>query len=207
MAENLDIQSVLLDNRFNSNRAKLAQLASSDEVSDLVKDISTQDIPTQLRAFLLYNSKSELIRMVKKSDKLAMLEDVYMRRALEEAEDVDMKSLGEMLKNVTASLDHSMDIVSNIVEDNKLNVTINQKSATIVNNNGGAVSVGNTVSVVGDKASREKLRNLTTKLFSALGVDPSTLVNAAPGAVNEADVVNAELVEVDKEDSNETGTV
>ena len=147
----------LLDNRLEAERMKAAQLVVSDNINDLVKDISTKDIPMQLRAFLLENARIELVQLAKMTNSLHDLEDIFFARALDEAESTDMKSLGEMVKIGTAAVERSLDTINSIVNGKGAgnNIYINQSTTKVVNQ-------GTNV-VLADKNSAEKIRTIAAK--------------------------------------------
>ena len=187
-----EIIPALLDNRLEEERMKAAQLVVSDDINDIVKDISTKDIPLQLRAFLLMNARIELVQLAKMTNSLHELENVFFARALEESESTDMKSLGEMVKIGTAAVERSLDTITDIVNGKGAggNVYIDQ-STKVVNQNTGVYLT--------NKQSVEKIRNVSFKMAEMFGVSPTDLVNASPVPDMEAEVVEAKKAEPPKE--------
>ena len=187
----------LLDNRLEAERMKAAQLVVSDNINDLVKDISTKDIPMQLRAFLLENARIELVQLAKMTNSLHDLEDIFFARALDEAESTDMKSLGEMVKIGTAAVERSLDTINSIVNGKGAsnNIYINQSTTKVVNQ-------GTSV-VLADKNSAEKIRTIAAKMAANAGISNADMVNALPVPDMDAEFVEAKKDENPEEQQKE----
>lgn len=181
-----ELNNTLLTNRSAIDKNTLVQIAISDNNESLINDLLSKDVPTQLRAFMLASAKSDLIRVLQLTDALEKLEDVYVARALDDAEGMDMMSLARTIQVITASLQRSMTTIEKVTNDDKLQIIIDQ-SNKVINNISGPGGASN-VSLITDKTSREKLRNITSKLLSVLDPNPSRQVNSLPSSDNTIDV-------------------
>lgn len=138
----------------------------------MIKDLMSTDIPTQLRAFMLATARAELVRVIQLTEALSQLEDTYIQRALEDKDSMDMKSLSNTITTIMNSLNRSVALIDRITHDDSLQVIIDQSTKLISNTT-------NNVSILADQQSREKLRNVTTKLLSALDAPTTTLAGAS----------------------------
>lgn len=164
----------------------LVDLATSENSAQIVEDLMSKDIPTQLRAFSIVQAKSELVRVIQLTQALNDLEDTYIERALNDKNGMDMKSLEKVLDTIVKSLNRSMTLIDKITNDNNLKLIIDQ-STKVLN-----VNSTNSTVLLTDQNSREKLRNLTQQLFSILSVNPNQVVNAAPVSIIDAEVIDDE---------------
>lgn len=175
------ISATLLKNKSEIDRTKLIQLAISDDNKTLINDLMSKDIPTQIKAFRMMSSKSDLIRLIQLKEALEKLEDTYIDRALEDSEGMDMNSLAKVITLVTDSVKRTNDTINKLTQDDELfNITINNSGNTQYINNDNSVNTNNNVALVTDKAGREKLRNIMTKLMSSINRNSNAVVNATP---------------------------
>lgn len=180
-----DLSELLLQTQSSADRASLLQLATSSDSTELVTDLMSKDIPTQLRAFMLTTAKSELVRVIRLTDALNKLEDTYIERALADKNGMDMKSLANTMNVIMQSLNRSMELIDRVTNDNNLKLIIDQSTKIYNNGNNSQTNVA----LLADQGSREKLRNLTTKLLTAISNNPNEIVNAS-----RSPIVNAEPV-------------
>lgn len=175
------ISATLLKNKSEIDRTKLIQLAISDDNKTLINDLMSKDIPTQIKAFRMMSSKSDLIRLIQLKEALEKLEDTYIDRALEDSEGMDMNSLAKVITLVTDSVKRTNDTINKLTQDDELfNITINNSGNTQYINNDNSINTSNNVALVTDKAGREKLRNIMTKLMAGINRNSNAVVNATP---------------------------
>ena len=182
-----DFLKAAFEKQKNVGRSKLISIATASPDGQVIQDLMATDITTQLRAFTLSQAKAELLRVIQLTDSLSELEDTYIRRALEDKEGMDLKSLADTLSVISGSLNRSMSMINSITNDKNLQLIVDQ-STQIVNN----VNT-NVTNILSDRTSREKLRSISTQLLSAINESPSRVINAEP---IEHDAVFEELVEV-----------
>lgn len=180
-----DLSELLLQNQSSADRASLLQLATSSDSIGLVTDLMSKDIPTQLRAFMLTTAKSELVRVIRLTDALNKLEDTYIERALADKNGMDMKSLANTMNVIMQSLNRSMELIDRVTNDNNLKLIIDQSTKIYNNGNNSQTNVD----LLADQGSREKLRNLTTKLLAAISNNPNEVVNASKSPIISAEPV------------------
>lgn len=180
-----DLSELLLQNQSSADRASLLQLATSSDSTELVADLMSKDIPTQLRAFMLTTAKSELVRVIRLTDALNKLEDTYIERALADKNGMDMKSLANTMNVIMQSLNRSMELIDRVTNDNNLKLIIDQSTKIYNNGNNSQTNVA----LLADQGSREKLRNLTTKLLTAISNNPNEIVNASKSPIISAEPV------------------
>lgn len=186
-----ELYKSLLSSQSTVDKSALVQLATADDSTELVADLMSRDIPTQLRAFMLMTAKSELVRVIQLTDALNKLEDTYIQRALADKDGMDMKSLTNAINTITASLNRSMDIIDRVTNDTNLKIMIDQSTKIYNQGNGSQTNV-----LLTDRNSRERLRNLATQIFSALSTNPSDIVNSQQIAQDEQEPLVVEVKEV-----------
>lgn len=186
-----ELYKSLLSSQSTVDKSALVQLATADDSTELVTDLMSRDIPTQLRAFMLMTAKSELVRVIQLTDALNKLEDTYIQRALADKDGMDMKSLTNAINTITASLNRSMDMIDRVTNDTNLKIMIDQSTKIYNQGNGSQTNV-----LLTDRNSRERLRNLATQIFSALSTNPSDIVNSQQIAQDEQEPLIVEAKEV-----------
>lgn len=171
----------------------LSQLATSEDGQLIVEDLMSKDIPTQLRAFMLLKARRELKRIIKVTEILEQLEDTYMERALADQEGMDMKSLSTTLEKVSAILSRSLELVYKVINDKELKIIVEENSTIYQDNR-----TTNYVSIIQKKGSRERLRDISTRLLSSVEKNPALIVNSEP-LDDEEDTVQ-EVIDIEVED-------
>lgn len=171
------LNNKIMTNKSIIDKSKLIQLATSEDNSNLINDLLSKDIPTQIKAFRMLSSKADLIRLIQLKDSLEKLENAYIERALEDSNDMDIASLGKVIELVSKSVIRTNDSINKLTQDeDKLSININN---TLSNNDSNQVSV-NSVSIVTDKSSRDKLRTIMSKVMASVSKNNQTIVNASP---------------------------
>jgi hypothetical protein len=195
MSDNDDLRKEIIKNNSSVNKSELLQIATADDSTELVADLMSKDIPTQLKAFMLATAKSELVRVIQLTDALNKLEDTYIERALSDKDGMDMKSLSNTMDVIMRSLNRSMDLIDKVTTDNNLKLIIDQ-STNIYNDNKSTIINNN---LLLDQSGREKLRTLASKLLVAVKKEQKEEV-----------VVDSNLEEVgdtnDRSESEESGS-
>lgn len=183
--ETRSIKDTMLDDQSRISDATLLQLATSDMGTSLVDDLMSRDIPTQLRAFMLAKAKGDLVRVIRMSDALSELEDTFIQRALQDKDEVSMKNLQNIIETASDALGRSTDFVQKVMGDQGISLTIDQ-STNIYSEN--TTNTHNFVSVVSDKNSRQKLRDIAARLLSPISVNQNEIVNSQVVPSEERDV-------------------
>lgn len=172
------IEESLLDNQQRITDATLLQLATSDSSTTLVEDLLSKDIPTQLKAFMLAKAKGDLIRVIKLSSALGEMEDTFIERSLEDMHEAPLGNLQKMIETTSDALQRSTEMVERVMGDKEIKFTIDQ-STNIYNDNTTTTNNTNTfVSVLSDQNSRQKLRELASKLLAPLSTNQNEIVNS-----------------------------
>lgn len=194
MLDNID--NMLIKNKSKIDKARLLQLATSDDNKSLINDLMSKDIPTQIKAFKMMSSKSDMIRLIQLKDALEKLEDAYIERALDDVDGIDMITLNKVITLVSDSVKRTSDTINRVTKDDDLmHITINNTDNTqIINNSTG----DNNVSIVTDKSSREKLRNIMTKVMSKITKNNNTLVNATPTNLDNLPESDDGIIDIDE---------
>ena len=166
----------IMNNKSIIDKSKLIQLAISEDNSNLINDLLSKDIPTQIKAFRMLSSKADLIRLIQLKDSLEKLENAYIERALEDSDAMDMSSLGKVIELVSKSVIRTNDSINKLTQDeDKLSINISNTNVSSDN----PVSV-NSVSIVTDKSSRDKLRTIMAKVMSSVNKNNQSIVNSSP---------------------------
>lgn len=161
MSKDNSLINDILKGQENIDKVNQVQLVTSDNSDELINNLLSSNLPDKLKAFSLMNAKAELVRIIKLTDALNELEETYINRALDDKDGMDMDTLRNTIDTVTKSLDRSIKAVNNITnsKNNNLMLSIDQSSTTnnITNNN---------VNVIDNKVSRDKLRNLASRMLN-----------------------------------------
>ena len=173
------LNNKIMNNKSIIDKSKLIQLATSEDNSNLINDLLSKDIPTQIKAFRMLSSKADLIRLIQLKDSLEKLENAYIERALEDSNDMDISALGKVIELVSKSVTRTNDSINKLTQDeDKLSININN-TTNLSNNDSNQVSV-NSVSIITDKSSRDKLRTLMAKVMASVSKNNQAIVNAPP---------------------------
>lgn len=173
------LSNKIMNNKSIIDKSKLIQLAVSEDNSNLINDLLSKDIPTQIKAFRMLSSKADLIRLIQLKDSLEKLENAYIERALEDSNDMDISSLGKVIELVSKSVMRTNDSINKLTQDeDKLSINISN-TTNVANNDSNQISV-NSVSIVSDKSSRDKLRTIMSKIMSSVSKNNQAIVNSPP---------------------------
>lgn len=160
----------------NDARDQLVNIAvTADPEDDIIQQLSSSDIGTQLKAFTVAQARMELMRVIQLTDSLNELEDTYIKRAMEDKDGMDMKSLEQSISVIMRSLERSNSLIDKVTKDENIQLILDQ-SSTVVNNQR---SLGS-VNILEDQGSREKVRNVASQLLNVLEVNPNTIVHSKP---------------------------
>ena len=172
------LNNKIINNKSIIDKSKLIQLAVSEDNSNLINDLLSKDIPTQIKAFRMLSSKADLIRLIQLKDSLEQLENAYIQRAIEDSNDMDISSLGKVIELVSKSVIRTSDSINKLTQDED-KLSINISNTTNVGNDNSSLSV-NSLSIITDKSSRDKLRNIMSKLMSSVSKNNQAIVNSSP---------------------------
>lgn len=179
--ETRNLQDIIIEDQEKINQKTLAQIASLDSNAAIVDDLMSRDIPTQLKAFTLAKAKSDLIRVLKVGAALDELEDSFIERALNDKDEASLKQLASWIETLKGSQDRAYNLIQKVMGDQSINMTINQ-SMNIFNDNSTTNNTQNNtnnfVSVLSDKRSRQKIRDIASKLLSTISTNPSEIVDS-----------------------------
>lgn len=187
------LEDQLMVNQDKVDKLIMRQLATNDDSKIIIDDLLSKDIPTQLRAFVLLKARNELMRIIQVSETLQDLEDTYMERISSDKEGMDVKSLAEAIDNISDVLQRSMDLVYSVINDKELKLVIEQ-TTNVYNDN--RTTTNNYTSVVNSPESREKLRQVATRLLNQISENPAVLVNTEP-ITDQDKVIDADIIDKD----------
>ena len=140
---------------------EMTEIATSHSGLDIDKSgyLSPEDTSMQLKYFVLSLARKELVRVVRLTNALDELETVFINEALENKDDLNLGTLNDVMKTVTNSLTRSVELIYKVIEDDTLKLIVNN-STNIFN-----ASNSQSVVVLEDPASREKVKNLANELL------------------------------------------
>lgn len=152
-------------NDINSNSLSLENIANGINPTD--KELS--DTKSQMRMFLIAQAKRELMRVVKLTEVLDKLQDVYGAKVMEYLEGDtgdELKYIPIFMDTIMKCLDRSNDIIRRISSDDKLFNIVYADFSTNVSNV--------TNSNIGDVLSRRKVREAVDSMINALDFKEAT---------------------------------
>ena len=183
MTTKQDLNNEIIKNQNGIDSALMLQIATSDDSQALSEELMSHDIPTQLRVFMLLKARNELLRIIRVSETLQKLEDTFMERALSDKDGMDVKSLSKAIETASESLQRSTDFVSSVMNDKELKLVVEQTNNTYVDNR----VQNNYTAIQLNQESREKIRQVASRLLSDIDKNPSKVVNLEP--VSDEDVI------------------
>lgn len=175
------IQDIIVENQESINSKTLMQIATTDPNSVLVDDLMSRDIPTQLRAFMLAKAQGDLVRIYKIDEALRSLEDSFIERAMNDKDDASMKNLIQWMDTMKSSEDRAINSVNKVMGDQNINMIIDQSTKIYNDNsttNNTQNNTANFVSVLSDKNSRQKIRDIASRLTSSISVNTAEIVDS-----------------------------
>ena len=150
----------------NQSGMSLMTRLSTDTYSDAdVKLLTSDKTHDQLSVFLLAQAKNELERVVRLTKLLDKLEDSFIQEVEGRIQNQDMtlKMYSELMATIVQILDHSNEIISRVIKDDKLSMII---STTISADNKPETREASIISQLKDPQSRERVRTIVEQVIA-----------------------------------------
>ncbi len=170
-------QELALKNAIQDHNQTLVDIATGKVTSSEITEITSAQYTNQIKLFLLAQARKELMRVVKLTEFLTKVEDMYEERVMENLDKLSLDSFPDIISTITSCLKRSDDIMQSVLKNDSL------KSLTLINynsNNDTTITSDAAVNTVlknklNTPESREKVIRLANKAISdiatALGDD------------------------------------
>ena len=148
-----------------SGMALMDRLSSDTYSEDDVKLLTSDKQYDQLKVFLIAQAKNELERVVRLTKLLDNLESSFIDEINTHIanQDLTLRMYSELMATIVQILDHSNEVVSRVLNDDKLSMII---STTISADNKPESREASIISQLKDPQSRERVRTIVEQVIA-----------------------------------------
>ena len=122
-------QELALKNAIQDHNQTLVDIATGKVTSSEITEITSAQYTNQIKLFLLAQARKELMRVVKLTEFLTKVEDMYEERVMENLDKLSLDSFPDIISTITSCLKRSDDIMQSVLKNDSL------KSLTLINYN------------------------------------------------------------------------